>query len=103
VDIPIFARITVYTDSQLLAALVLLRFLVGIPVGALAGGWLTHRLPAGVVTAGGMTLSCAGFAWMSTWGMDSLASPVATVPLVLAGIGVGLVMAPINASLLGST
>ena len=39
VDIPIFARITVYNDSQLLAALVLVRFLVGLPVGAfLAGG-----------------------------------------------------------------
>jgi hypothetical protein len=40
---------------------------------------------------------------MSTWGMDSLASPVATVPLVLAGSGIGLVMAPVNAALLAST
>jgi MFS family permease len=103
VDIPIFARLTIYEDSQLLAALVLLRFLVGIPVGALAGGWLTHRLPAGVVTAVGMAASCAGFAWMSTWGMESLGSPVATVPLLLAGIGVGLVMAPVTASLLAAT
>ena len=103
VDIPIFARLTVYEDSQLLAALVLLRFLVGLPVGALAGGWLTHRLPAGVVTALGMAAAGIGFAWMSTWGMDSLASPVATVPLVLAGSGIGLVMAPVNAALLAST
>ncbi len=33
VDIPIFARITVHTDSQLMAALVLVRFLVGLPAG----------------------------------------------------------------------
>lgn len=103
VDIPVFARITVYEDSQLLAALVLLRFLVGIPAGALAGGWLTHRLPAGVVTAVGTGASGLGFVWMSTWGLDSLANPVATVPLVVTGLGVGLVMAPVNASLLAAT
>ncbi len=38
VDIPIFARVTVYPDSQLDAALVLVRLLVALPVGALAGG-----------------------------------------------------------------
>jgi MFS family permease len=103
VDIPIFARLTVYNDSQLMAALVLLRFLVGLPVGAFVGGWLTHHLPAGVVTALGMAAGCAGFAWMSQWGMDSLRSPVATVPLVLAGLGVGLALAPVNAALLAAT
>ena len=103
VDIPIFARLTIYNDSQLLAALVLVRFLVGLPLGALAGGWLTHRLPAGVVTAIGMTAAFVGFAWMSQWGLESLRSPWATVPLVLAGVGIGLVMAPVNASLLSAT
>ncbi|MGZ5420904.1 MAG: MFS transporter [Aeromicrobium sp.] len=103
VDIPIFARITVYNDSQLGAALVLVRFLVGLPVGAFLGGWLTHRIPAGVVTAAGMTASCIGFAWMSQWGLESLRSPLATVPLVLGGLGVGLAMAPVNAALLSAT
>ena len=45
VDIPIFARVTVYPDSQLEAALVLVRFLVALPVGALVGGYLIRRLP----------------------------------------------------------
>lgn len=103
VDIPIFARVTVYDDSQLLAALVLVRFLLGMPAGALVGGWLTHRLPAGLVTAGGMAAAAAGFAWMSQWGLDSLRSPLATVPLVLAGLGVGMAMPPVNASLLSAT
>ena len=40
IDIPIFARTTVYPDSQLLAALVLVRFLVALPVGAVVGGYL---------------------------------------------------------------
>ena len=103
VDIPIFARITVYNDSQLMAALVLVRFLVGLPVGAFLGGWLTHRMNAGVVTALGMTVSAVGFGWMSLWPFEALESPVATVPLVATGLGIGLAMAPVNAALLSAT
>lgn len=103
VDIPIFARITVYGDSQLAAALVLVRFLVGLPIGAFLGGWWTHRAPAGVVTAVGMVIAGSGFGWMTQWGLESLRNPVATIPLVLAGLGVGLAMAPVNASLLAAT
>jgi hypothetical protein len=103
VDIPLFARLTVYPDSQLLAALVLLRLLVALPVGALAGGYLVRLLPTGVTTAGGMLLAAVGFAWMSTWGLTSLEDPAATVPLVLTGLGFGLALAPVNASLLAAT
>jgi MFS family permease len=103
VDIPLFARITVYPSSQLMAALVLVRFLVALPAGALAGGYLIRRLPTGLVTAAGMVLAAVGFGWMSTWGLESLRSPVATVPLVLAGLGFGLALAPVNAALLAAT
>ncbi len=103
VDIPIFARLTVYNDSQLMAALVLLRFLVGLPVGAFLGGWLTRHLDAGVVTALGMVVSAGGFVWMSRWPFEALEHTWATVPLVAAGLGVGLAMAPVNAALLAAT
>ena len=103
VDIPIFARLTVYPDSQLLAALVLVRLLVALPVGALLGGYLTRRAPAGVVTAAGMVLAAAGFVWMAQWGLTSLDDPVSTVPLVAAGLGFGLALAPVNAALLAAT
>ncbi|CAA9340175.1 MAG: Multidrug efflux pump P55 [uncultured Nocardioidaceae bacterium] len=103
VDVPLFARVTVHPESQLLAALVLVRFLVALPVGALAGGWLTQRLPAGLLTAGGMSLAVVGFLSMSRWGLESLSSPVATVPLVVCGLGFGLALAPVNAALLAST
>jgi MFS family permease len=103
VDIPLFARITVYPDSQLMAALVLLRLLVALPVGAVLGGYLVRLLPTGVTTAGGMLLAAVGFVWMSTWGLTSLEEPVATVPLVMAGLGFGLALAPVNASLLAAT
>jgi len=85
------------------AAFVLVRFLVGLPIGAFLGGWWSHRAPAGVVTAVGMACGCAGFFWMSQWAFEALESPVANVPLVLAGLGVGLALAPVNASLLAST
>jgi MFS family permease len=103
VDIPVLARVTTYPDSQLGAALVLVRLLVALPVGALAGGYLVRRLPLGAVTALGMALAVAGFLWMSSWGLTSLDAALATVPLVLTGLGFGLALAPVNAALLGAT
>jgi MFS family permease len=103
VDIPIFARVTVYPSSQLDAALVLVRLLVALPVGALLGGLLIKRVPAGLVTAAGMALALVGFVWMAHWGLTSLAHPVATVPLVMTGLGFGLALAPVNAALLAAT
>jgi MFS family permease len=103
VDIPIAARITVYGDSQLAAALVLVRFLVALPVGAVLGGWLTQRAASGAVTLAGMLLAAGGFVWMSRWTLTSLEHWPATVPLLLAGLGFGLALAPVNAALLSST
>ena len=50
-----------------------------------------------------MALAAGGFVWMSTWGPVSLSSAVATVPLVLTGLGFGLALAPVNAALLAAT
>ena len=72
VDIPIFARITIAEGSQIKAALVLLEFLVALPVGALVGGALIRRVPAGVLTALGMLLAAIGFWLMAVWGPESL-------------------------------
>ena len=103
IDIPIFARTTIYGDSQLMAALVLVRFLVALPVGAVVGGYLTRSLPAGVVTAIGMACAAVGFVGMSRWDLTSLESWTATVPLVLGGFGFGLALAPVNAAVLATT
>ncbi len=103
VDIPIFARVTVFPNSQLGAALVLVRLLAALPVGALAGGYLLRRVPAAVLAAVGMVAAAGGFAWMAQWDRSALDSPVATVPLVLCGLGFGLAIAPVNAALLAAT
>jgi len=103
IDIPIFARTTVYGDSQLMAALVLVRFLVALPVGAIVGGYLSRSLPAGVVTAAGMACATVGFWMMSGWDVTTLEQPSATVPLVVGGFGFGLALAPVNAAVLATT
>ena len=99
IDIPIFARTTTYSDSQLLAALVLLRFLVALPVGAVVGGWLTRTVGAGVVTAAGMVLAALGFVLMSRWGVDALDHhPHTPARGVLGGRGWGPARAPYTAA-----
>jgi MFS family permease len=103
IDIPIFARTTVYPDSQLQAALVLVRFLVALPVGAVVGGYLIRALPAGVVAAGGMLLAALGFVLMSHWGLTTLSGWSANVSLLVGGLGFGLALAPVNAAVLAST
>ncbi len=103
IDIPIFARTTAYPTSQLMAALVLVRFLVALPVGAVLGGVLTRRLPSGVVTAVGMTFAAVAFVWMAQWDRDALTHWTSTIPLVIGGLGFGLALAPVNAALLAST
>jgi hypothetical protein len=50
-----------------------------------------------------MLVAAVGFVLMSRWGLESLRDPVATVPLLLGGLGIGLAMAPVNAALLAST
>lgn len=103
VDIPFFARLTIYRDSQLDAALVLVRFLIALPVGAVLGGWLLRRVPASWLTAAAMLISALAFLHMATWDARSLEHQVETLSLVLAGLGFGLVIAPVNAVLLEHT
>jgi len=103
VDIPVFARTTIHRDSQLDAALVLVRFLLALPVGAVLGGFLTRRFGAGPVAAAGMLVSAGAFGWMTTWQMDTLHHLDANVPLVLCGLGFGLALPPVNAAVLAGT
>ncbi len=103
IDIPIFARTTVYRSSQLMAALVLVRFLVALPVGAVVGGYLVRTRSAGLITAAGMALSAAGFALMTRWDAETLHDPSANLALAMCGFGFGLALAPVNAAVLAST
>jgi len=106
IDIPIFARTTIYRtgeDAQLMAALVLVRFLVALPIGAIVGGYLIRTRSAGLVTAVGMSMSAVGFALMSQWDVDTLHDASSNIALVVCGVGFGLELAPVNAAILAST
>lgn len=103
VEIPTFARLTEYPDSQLGAALVLLRLLVAVPIGAVLGGWLTRRVSTGLVCAAAMAAVAVANVIFSGWDANSLSSVWATAPLLLAGLGFGLALAPLNSALLAAT
>ncbi|MCM0618795.1 MFS transporter [Nocardioides bruguierae] len=103
VDVPIFARTTIYPDSQLGAALVLVRFLVTVPVGAVVGGWLVHRLAPGPVAATGMVLAALSFVAMARWDAGALESWASTAALLVGGLGFGLAVAPVTAAVLDAT
>jgi len=103
VDIPFFARTTTQQDSQFGAALVLVRLLVAVPVGALAGGLLVRRTAPRVVAAAGMAAASVALVLMTRWDSTTLIGARGTGPLVLAGVGFGLAIAPVNAALLAAT
>lgn len=95
VDVPLLARLT--TDGgQTDAAFVLVRFLLAVPVGAVVGGYLLRRTgPAQIATLG---LVAAGLCLlvMSRWGFGSLESLGSWPVLILAGLGFGAAIAPVN-------
>ncbi|WP_409484674.1 MFS transporter [Arsenicicoccus dermatophilus] len=99
VDVPVLARLTV-AGTQAAAAMVLLRFLVALPVGALLGGLLLRRVGPSWVSAAGLALAALGLAEMARWTTGSLTSGSATPTLALVGLGLGLALAPVNAAAL---
>lgn len=109
VDVPLLARLTVSPDSQLGAAAVLLRLLAAIPVGALLGGWLSQRLGNRLVAGAGLSAVTVMLAVMTRWSPTTLSDALGPAwlhpsdpVLVLAGLGFGLVIAPVNAAMLGA-
>ena len=105
VDVPLFARSTVDPNSETAAALVLIRFLVAVPIGAVLGGVLCrNRGRAAYVAAAGMALATLAFVAMGTWSATALGGGprLSDVELVVCGLGFGLAIAPVNVAILGA-
>lgn len=107
VDVPVLGRL-VFNLDQLGSGLLLSRFLVGIPAGAVLGGWVAGRVGGRVVAGAGMLLSAAAFLQMSTWPANELALRVgpmrpADIALAACGLGFGIVIAPLTAAVLALT
>lgn len=101
VDLPLLGR-GVYGLGSVSAALLLSRLLLGIPLGALAGGWLAQRLDRGLLAAGGLGLAATVFWLLSRWSVDELqaAGAAATLELLAGGFAFGLVIAPLASAVL---
>jgi MFS family permease len=105
VDVPLFARGTVDPHSEVSAALVLVRFLVAVPVGAVIGGAVCRsRKLAPIVAATGMAMATAAFLLMASWSSTALGGGPrwSDLELVLCGLGFGLAIAPVNVAILGA-
>ncbi len=109
VYIPVLAESPiVFSMNPRQAALLLFRLMLGIPIGALLGGWLAHRLRSyRVVAAAGMLVAAAGFLLLAGWSERSLDAHLLGLPLRLAdaelfltGLGLGLEIAPVSAAVL---
>jgi len=107
VDVPVLGRL-VFNLDQLGSGLLLSRFLVGIPVGAVLGGWLAGRLGGRPVAVGGILVSAVAFLQMSTWSSNELSLHLgfarqADLALAACGLGLGIVIAPLTAAVLALT
>src|SRR6266702_4999642 len=107
VYIPVLAN-AVFSMNASGAALLLFRLMLGIPIGALLGGFVAQRLRSyRAVAALGLILAAAGFFMLSGWNEGSLKPHLLGLPftvadgeLLLTGLGLGIEIAPVSAALL---
>lgn len=105
VDVELFAQTLLgYSAGQ--TAVLLVWFLGALPVGAVLGGLLASRVGDAVVGCVGMVIAGLGYLLISRWPANVLSArfvlglPVLPTDLIVAGLGLGLVIAPLSGAVL---
>ncbi|WP_285780781.1 MFS transporter [Microtetraspora sp. NBRC 13810] len=100
VDVQLTAQ-TLLGEDAVGGALVLSRFLVALTVAALAGGVLARRFGERAVAVAGLAVATVAYVRFSQWPVDLAGAGVRMdVDLVLAGAGLGVVIAPVSSAVL---
>ncbi|WP_433255898.1 MFS transporter [Streptosporangium sp. CA-135522] len=103
VDVQLSAQ-TLLGLQTLDGALVLSRFLVALSVAALLGGITARRYGERAVAVAGLALATAGYLRIGQWPADLAAAGYRIdLDLVVAGLGLGLVIAPVSSAVLRAT
>lgn len=100
VEIPLYAY-SILGTSEIDGGLLLMRLTVMIPLGALVGGWAADHIGYRATGAFGFLLTGLGFLLIAFW-PDEPSGWVMTRDLVATGLGFGIVIAPIGASVIAS-
>ncbi len=84
-------------------------FLIALPIGALLGGWIATRIGDRIVACAGLLIAAGGYYLVSGWPADVLSAhhdlgfvtlPMLDTDLAIAGLGLGLVIAPLTSATL---
>jgi MFS family permease len=108
-DISLFAQGVLGLADETESAKLLVHFLAALPVGAVIGGLIANRLGLRGVTVVGFLISALAYWLVSSWPATVLSErheifglslPRLSTDLALAGLGLGLVIAPLSAAVL---
>jgi MFS family permease len=92
---------TLFGMSEIEGGLLLIRLTLMIPVGAVVGGWLADLLGYRVTAVLGFLIAAGGYFLVSRWPIQPT-NLVMTRDLIVSGLGFGLVIGPIGASVISS-